>query len=264
VNSKKDEQTLPPGLQMLGPALMLLGVMLPWGASPEAQGLDRWGLMVLLVGVPALLLPWAARETVRAHWVLASLALIAAIGALGGWIAAWRAIPAGIPDPMTRVGKGPLFTLAGAALTWATLPGPLRGWHRALMAGGGFSLMLAIAVAMSAWLSAEKEVSAAMGGATLAPVKTPWIIIEVRSSPEAPGIRGMEQPLPAMPTPTPQPFPYETGPEPGGFSSPEFPTATPWGEDLEPPSPTPAPAATVPPLPSPTPPPSPLTSPLSP
>ncbi len=268
--NSKNEKTLPLGLQMLGPALMVLGVMLPWGAFPEAQGLDRWGLVVLLVGVPALLLPWAARETVAAHRILAGLALIAAIGALGGWMAAWQTISAAIPDPVTRVGKGPLFTLAGVALTWATLPGPLRGWHRVLAVGGGFGLMLAIAMLMSAWLSAEKEASAAMGGAALAPVRTPWIMIEVRPSSETPAMRRVEQeqPSPAMPTATPLPFSYsgsETGPEPGGFSSPEPAMATPEDKALETPSPLPptlAPTATVPPLsppsPSPTPPPSPL------
>lgn len=243
---------------MLGPALMLFGVMLPWGASPDVPGLDRWGLLVLLVGVFALLLPWAARETVVAHRILAGLALIAAIGALGGWIAAWQAVPADLPDPMTRVGKGPLFTLAGVALTWATLPGPLRSWQRALAAGGGFGLMLAIALAMSARLSAEKAASAAMEGALLAPGGTPWMILEVRSSSEASTMRSMEPSLPPVPTPSPQPAPYETGPQLGGFRLPEFPTATPWGEGVESPWPTPGPATTVPPfhspLPSPTPP----------
>ncbi|MDW8065852.1 hypothetical protein [Thermoflexus sp.] len=260
--NSKDEKTLPLGLQMLGPGLMVLGVMLPWGASPEAQGLDRWGFMVLLVGVPALLLPWAARETVMAHRVLGGLALIAAIGALGGWMAAWQAIPADIPDPATRVGKGPLFTLAGAALTWATLPGPLRGWHRALAAGGGFGLMLAIAVGMSAWLSAEKETAAAMGSPVPARMGTPWIIIEVHPSPETSTMRRMEQPSLAMPTSTPPPFPQGTSLEPGGLSPRGLPTATPWGEGPESSLPTPAPTATVlpphSPLPTPTPPSSPL------
>ncbi len=264
VNSK-DEKDLPIAVQMLGPALMLLGVVLPWGASPEARGLDPWGLLVLLVGIPALLLPWAAREAVVAYRALAGLALIAAIGALGEWIVAWQAIPADIPDPALRMGKGPLFTLAGAALTWATLPGPLRGWQRALVAGGGFGLMLAIAMAVSVWLSTEKEASAAMESGIQAPMRTPWIIIEVRPSSQTPVMQNTEHLSPAAPTPTSRPSPSPgAGSEPGGFGLPEPPTATPRGEGLEPAPPTPAPTATVPPLHSPLPSPTPPQSPVNP
>lgn len=259
----KEEKSLPPGVQMLGPALILLGAMLPWGVSPETRGLDSWGVLVLLVGVPALLLPWAAGETVGAYRVLAGLALIAAIGAIGEWVVAWRAISPDIPNPAAHVGKGPLFTLAGVALTWATLPGPLKGWHRALAAGGGFGLMLALAMAMSVWLSIGKEASAAIDRAAPAPVGTPWIIIEVRPSSPTPTMPGREQLPPAAPTPTSRVSPSQgTGSEPGPFGPLELPTATPWSGGSEYRAPTPAPTATVPlprsPLPSPTPPSSPV------
>ncbi len=248
---------------MLGPVLILLGAMLPWGISPETRGLDPWGLLVLLVGVPALLLPWVACETGGAYRILAGLALIAAIGAIGEWIVAWRTISPDIPNPAVHVGKGPLFTLAGAALTWATLPGPLKGWHRALVAGGGFGLMLALAMAMSVWLSIEKEASAAIDRAAPAPVGTPWIIIEVRPSSPPPTIPGGEQRPPASPTPTSRVSPSQgTGPEPGRFGPLELPTATPWSGGSESMAPPPVPTATVPllrsPLPSPTPPSSPV------
>ncbi len=264
---------MPLGLRMLGPALIVLGVMLPWGASSEAQGLDRWGLMVLLVGVPALLLPWAARETVAAHRILAGLALVAAAGALGEWITAWQAVPTDIPDPAVRVGKGPLFTLAGVVLTWATLPGPLKGWHRALVAGGGFGVLLAMALGISAWLSTQRGALAAMGNGAPAFTGTPWMVIEVRSASGTPTIRATEPSLPVMPTPTSQPpAPVASSPEPSRPGSQALPTATPWGATLPAPtpggedlgSPWPAPTATVPPLYSPLPTPTPPLSPLSP
>jgi len=273
---RSEAKTVPPGLQMLGPALMVLGVMLPWGASPETGGLDRWGLMVLLVGIPALLLPWAARETAAAPWALAGLALIGAIGALGGWIAAWQAVPPEVSDPLSRVGKGPLFTLAGAVLTWATLPGLERAWHRALVAGGGFGFMLAVAMGISAGISTQRAASAAMGGMAPAPMGTPWIVIEVRPPLETPGTRPAQPGPGSPPSATPSPGALEgTSPAVGGPGPlAALPTATPMGEGRASPTPssggegpgssipTPAPTATVPPLrsplPSPTPPPSPL------
>ncbi|MCS7250960.1 MAG: hypothetical protein RMK32_04905 [Anaerolineae bacterium] len=264
----KDETMLPYELQMLGPALMVLGVMLPWGASPEAQGLDHWGLIALLAGIPALFMPWAARETIVAHRILAALALITATAALGGWIAAWQAIPVDVLNPVTRIGKGPLFTLAGAVLTWATLPGPLKSWHRALAAGGGFGLMLAIVLGISAWLSMQKEAAAAMGSTAAPPMGTPWIIIQVHSPTEKPSRSTL--------TPTP-PLSSERANSHDGFSPQKLATATPSEAGLElpaltrvpspiretkSPTPTPTPTATTPPLdpasPSPTAPPSPL------
>lgn len=250
MSSSMNERSLPLGLQMLGPGLMVLGVMLPWGVSSEAHGLNGWGLLVLLIGIPALLLPWAARETAVAYPILAGLAVIAAVGALGGWITAWQAVPPDTPDPMQWVGKGPLFTLAGAALTWATLPGPLKGWQRALMAGGSFGLMFGIAIGGVAWLSMGKEASAAMAGPISASTETPWIVIEIRPRQTTPAMREAEQPLPSTPSPTFPPFSsMESGAEPGGTGAAEGPTATP---QMEAPTATPRDQDVKPPTPSPT------------
>lgn len=258
-----NERSLPLGLQMLGPGLIVLGVMLPWGVSSEAYGLNGWGLLVLLIGVPALLLPWAARETTAAYPILAGLTVIAAVGALGGWITAWQAVPPDVSGPMQWVGKGPLFTLAGAALTWATLPGPLKGWQRALVAGGGFGLMFGIAIGAPAWLSMGKGASAAMGGAISAPTGTPWIVIEIRLPQTTPAISGAEQPLPSTPSPT---FPLfssmGSGPEPSGTGVAEGPTTTPQMEaptaaprtqDVKPPTPSPTVRSPISPPPTPNP-----------
>ncbi len=248
---------------MLGPGLMVLGVMLPWGVSSEAHGLNGWGLLVLLIGIPALLLPWAARETTAAYPILAGLAVIAAVGALGGWITAWRAVPPDIPDPMRWVGKGPLFTLAGAALTWATLPGSLKGWQRALVAGGGFGLMFGIAVGVLAWLSMGKGASAAMGGAISAPTGTPWIVIEVRPLQTTPAMSGAERPLSSTPSPTFPPFSsMGSGPESSGTGvaegptitpQTEVPTATPRIQDAKSPTPSPTVGSPISPPPTPNP-----------
>ncbi|MFN3929226.1 MAG: hypothetical protein ACK4OK_06290 [Thermoflexus sp.] len=264
MSSGVNERSLPLGLQMLGPGLMVLGVMLPWGISSEAHGLNGWGLLVLLIGIPTLLLPWAARETATARPILAGLTVIAAVGALGGWITAWHAVPPDVPDPMRWVGKGPLFTLAGAALTWATLPESLKGWQRALVAGGGFGLMFGIAMGAPAWIAIEgKGASAAMGGAISAPTGTPWIVIEVRPLQTTPAISGAEQPLPFTPSPTFPPFSsMESGPEPGGagvvegptLTPPmEVPTATPGGQDVRPPTPSPTVHSPISPPPTPSP-----------
>lgn len=253
-----DGKSLPLGLQMLGPALIVLSVMLPWGASPEARGLDLWGLLVLLVGIPALWLPWAAREHPRVVPVLAGLAGIAMVGAFGGWISAWRSIPPEVPDPLLQIGKGPLFTMAGVAMTWATLP-PLKGWQRVLAAGGIFGLSLGLAFGVSAGLSTAKQAAAFAEERLPAATRTPWIVIEVHPS-SGFATAETEPPFPSVPTPTSPGFSSSEGRAEGEGGSPQgLPTATPEGGAAGAPSPTPVPSTSVPPTIPPT-----ATPPLSP
>ncbi len=262
-----DDQSLPRGLQMLGPALMVVGVMLPWGASPEARGLDGWGLLVLLAGIPALMWPWVAPETPAVRFLPAGLGLIAGIGALGGWVAAWRAVPPEVSNPMLYIGKGPLFAMAGAALTVATLPGPLQGWHRALAAGGGFALIVGIAMGLAAGLSASGGSPAAAEGAPLIATGTPWIVVEVHPSgetptwvPPSPATPGSDAAFggagsAGLPTATPMAGGEPFAPPATPTASPELPTLTPTSptEGVETPAPSPAPTATSPISPPPTP-----------
>lgn len=260
-----DDKSLPRGLQMLGPVLMMVGVMLPWGPSPEARGLDGWGLLVLLAGIPALMWPWVALETPAVRLIPAGLALIAGIGALGGWVAAWRAVSPEVSNPMLYIGKGPLFAMAGAALTGATLAGPLRGWQRALAAGGGFALMVGIAMGLAAGLSASGGSPAVAEGAPPIVTGTPWIVVEVHPSGEIPTRIPTSPAVPAMASPTPAPSATPGSDTAfGGAGSAGLPTATPTAspepptpsvpaEGVEPPTPSPAPTATSPLSPPPTP-----------
>ncbi len=273
-----NDKSLPRGLQMLGPVLMVVGVMLPWGPSPEARGLDGWGLLVLLAGIPALMWPWVAPETPSVWPIPAGLALIGGIGALGGWVAAWRAVPPEVSNPMLYIGKGPLFAMAGAALAGATLSGPLRGWQRALAAGGGFAWMVGIAMGLATGLAASGGSPAAAEGAPPIATGTPWIVVEVHPSgeiptriPTPPSAPAMTSPIPApsatpgsdaafggadsvgLPTATPtagwEPFAPPATPT----ASPEPPTPTAPAEGVETPAPSPAPTATSPLSPPPTP-----------
>ncbi|MER3467647.1 MAG: hypothetical protein C4312_03485, partial [Thermoflexus sp.] len=131
-------KAVPLGLRMLGPALMVLGALGPWGGATGGLPLEGWSLVVLAVGIPALLLSWLAETDARAIQGLAALAVIAAGAALGAW---WEAGQGAEP-----VGKGPLLSLAGAVLTGATLPVALPGWHRVLVAGIGMGLVVLVAL----------------------------------------------------------------------------------------------------------------------
>lgn len=237
---------VPLGLRMLGPALMVLGALGPWGGATGAQRLDGWSLVVLAVGIPALLLSWLAETDPRAIRGLAALAVIAAGAALGAW---WMAGPEVEP-----AGKGPLWTLAGAVLTGATLPVALQGWQRVLAAGIGMGLVALIALSPAlgrAWRGPDPGAAAGAGA-------TPWIVVEVYPPGKTPTVPGMQRPIIATPT----------SPKPGALGGPETPT----GEPREAPStatpalpaPEPSPAPPWTPSPTPTPPPSPATPPSSP
>lgn len=235
-----DHKSLPRELQMLGPALMVIGVMLPWGALPEARGLDGWGLLVLLAGIPALIWPWVASESPAPALVPAVLALIGGIGALGAWVTAWRAVPPEVSNPMLYVGKGPLFAMAGAAITGATLPNSLRGWHRALAAGGGWALLVGMAWVLSAGVSMRGASPTTAEGSSSMATGTPWIVVEVHPSGEAATQIPNPPSTPAVTSPVPSP---PTTPESNAASdSIGFPTVTPMSgwEPLAPPdTPTP-------------------------
>jgi hypothetical protein len=240
-------ETPSPALRMLGPALMLAGTMLPWGAGSEAWGLDGWGVLVLMASLPALWLPWAIQGSPRARPILAALAFLAAMGALGAWLSAWQAATASAMDPAREVGKGPLFTLAGAVLTGAALPDAWKPWQRALFTGGGVGLAMALAFGLPALQLGGRGIVAAGEGPS--PVlQTPWVVIEIQRPSPSPG-------TPSIPTGTPQSqrhrSPTPVLPSPGGSPIEEF------GEAPQPPTPPmeePPPPST----PTPTPPPSPL------
>jgi hypothetical protein len=243
-------ETPSPALRMLGPALMLAGTMLPWGAGPAARGLDGWGVLVLMVSVPALWLPWAIRGSPRARPILGALAFLAAVGALGAWLSAWQTAAAEAADPAREIGKGPLFTLVGAVLTGAALPNAWKPWQRALATAGGVGLAMALAFGLPAVRFGGRGLATAGQGPSPA-LRTPWVVIEIqRSTPssETPSIPPGTPKSEPQRSPTPAP-PSRSGSPTEGLGEASQPPAPPTEEPPPPSVPTSTPMLSPPPTP---------------
>jgi hypothetical protein len=243
-------ETPSPALRMLGPALMLAGTMLPWGAGPAARGLDGWGVLVLMVSVPALWLPWAIRGSPRARPILGALAFLAAVGALGAWLSAWQTAAASAADPAREIGKGPLFTLVGAVLTGAALPDAWKPWQRALATAGGVGLAMALAFGLPAVRFGEKGLAAAGQGPSPA-LRTPWVVIEIQRptpSSETPSIPPGTPESEPQRSPTPAP-PSRSGSPTEGLGGASQPPAPPTEEPPPPSVPPSTPMLSPPPPP---------------